>query len=94
MRTSLVTVFLAIVLAILGGGAGASYAQSATAEEKISGPMADSLRQRAEQVQERRNKRVTQAQREAAAARAKAARAKSAPIKTISDNGEKGGLNE
>ena len=94
MRTSLVTVFLAIVLAILGGGAGAGYAQSAAPEEKISGPIADSLKQRAERVQERRKGRITQAQREAAAARAKALRAKTAPVKSISGTGEKGGLNE
>jgi len=94
MRTSLVTVFLAIVLAILGGGAGSGHAQSAAPEEKISGPIADSLRQRAERVQERRKGRITQAQREAAAARAKAARAKSVPVKSISSAGEKGGLNE
>lgn len=92
MRTSLITVFLAIVLAILGGGAGSGHAQSAT-EENISGPMADSLRQRAERVQERRKKRVTQAQREAAAARAKAARAKSANQDHFRQ-WRKGGINE
>ena len=94
MRASLITVFLALVLVVLAGGVDQSRAQSGTAVETISGSMADSLRQRAERVQERRKGRITQAQREAAAARAKAARAKSVPVKSISSTGEKGGLNE
>jgi len=94
MRASLITVFLALVLAVLTCGVDQSRAQSGKAAETISGTMADSLRQRAERVQERRKGRITQAQREAAAARAKAARAKSAPVKSISSTGEKGGLNE
>ncbi|OGT98636.1 MAG: hypothetical protein A2079_04660 [Geobacteraceae bacterium GWC2_48_7] len=85
-------VSICLVLAVLTCGVDTGHAEQGPADTKISGAVADSLRERAERVQERRKGRITQAQREAAAARAKAARTKSAPAQAVPTNGGKGGV--
>jgi hypothetical protein len=85
-----ITICMALVLAVLTCVVDVGHAQQSQSDNKLSRAVADSLRERAERVQERRKGRITQAQREAAAARAKAARAKSIPAQNGLIDGGKG----
>lgn len=82
------SICLPMAIGVLPWGDGQALAQPGPTIDKVAGVKADAMKERAERVQQRRKARISQADRQAAADRAKA---KAAHGVTAPDKAGKGG---